>query len=70
MRDLRYPIALCQATGLTRRYGWTMAVGKEDQCCIGGARAMGFEAGGVGGPVGERDAAGAGKVQVPSHRAP
>ena len=53
MRDLGYPIALCQATGLTRRYGWTMAVGKEDQCCIGGARAMGFEASGVGGPVGE-----------------
>ena len=53
MRDLGYPIALCQATALTRRFGWTMALGKEDQCCIGGANAMGFESGGEGGPVGE-----------------
>ena len=42
VRDLGYPIALCQAIGLTRRYGWSMAVGKEDQCCIGGHVAMGF----------------------------
>jgi len=53
MRDLEYPIALCQATALTRRFGWTMALGKEDQCCIGGAQAMGFESVGEGGPVGE-----------------
>lgn len=42
MRDMGYPITLCQATGLTRRFGWTVAVGKEDQCCRGGAQAMGF----------------------------
>ena len=53
LRDLGYPIALCQATALTRRFGWTMALGKEDQCCIGGANAMGFESGSEGGPVGE-----------------
>jgi uncharacterized protein (DUF169 family) len=53
MRDMGYPITLCQGTALTRRYGWTMAVGKEDQCCIGGARAMGFLPEGSGGPVGE-----------------
>lgn len=53
MRDLGYPIALCQATALTRRFGWSMALGKEDQCCIGGANTMGFESGGEGGPVGE-----------------
>jgi uncharacterized protein (DUF169 family) len=42
VRDLGYPIALCQAIGLTRRYGWTMAIGREDQCCIVGHLAMGF----------------------------
>jgi len=41
-RDMGHRITLCQATALTRRYGWTMAVAKEDQCCTGGARAMGF----------------------------
>jgi uncharacterized protein (DUF169 family) len=45
MKDLGYPVTLCQATGLTRRFGWTMAVGKDDQCCIGGAQVMGFVAG-------------------------
>jgi len=42
MRDLGYQIALCQAIGLARRFRWPMAVGKEDQCCAGGASAMGF----------------------------
>ena len=42
LRDLGYQIALCQGEGLARRYGWTMAIGKEDQCCAGGATAMGF----------------------------
>jgi uncharacterized protein (DUF169 family) len=42
VRDLGYQIALCQGVGLARRFGWTMAIGKEDQCCIGGAAAMGF----------------------------
>lgn len=41
-RDLGYPVALCQAIALSRRYGWEIAVGKEDQCCIGGHIAMGF----------------------------
>lgn len=53
MRDLGYPVALCQANGLTRRFGWTMALGKEDQCCIGGAQAMGFISGSSEGPVGQ-----------------
>ncbi len=51
LQDLGYPITLCQATGLTRRYGWTMAVGKEDQCCIGGHQAMGFVSEDAAGPV-------------------
>lgn len=42
VRDLGYQIALCQAIALSRRYGWAMAVGKEDQCCLGGHAAMGF----------------------------
>ncbi|MBW1711097.1 MAG: DUF169 domain-containing protein [Deltaproteobacteria bacterium] len=42
VRDMGYPVALCQAIGLSRRFGWTMAVGKEDQCCYGGAATMGF----------------------------
>jgi len=42
VRDLGYQITLCQGIGIARRYGWTLAIGKEDQCCIGGARAMGF----------------------------
>ena len=42
VRDLGYQITLCQGIGLARRFGWTMAIGNEDQCCIGGAAAMGF----------------------------
>ncbi|MBN1615190.1 MAG: DUF169 domain-containing protein [Deltaproteobacteria bacterium] len=42
VKDLGYQITLCQAVALSRRYGWTIAVGKEDQCCIGGHAAMGF----------------------------
>lgn len=42
VKDLGYQIALCQAWGLSRRFGWVVAVGKNDQCCIGGHIAMGF----------------------------
>ncbi|OGW48132.1 MAG: hypothetical protein A2Y66_02640 [Nitrospirae bacterium RBG_13_41_22] len=42
VKDLGYQITLCQAVALSRRYGWAMAVGKEDQCCIGGHATMGF----------------------------
>jgi len=41
-RDLGYPITLCQAWGIARRFRWVMAVGKDDQCCSGGASTMGF----------------------------
>lgn len=44
MRDLGYQVALCQAIGMARRYGWTMAIGNDDQCCAGGALTMGFMA--------------------------
>ena len=42
MRDLGYQVTLCQAIGIARRYRWTLAVGSADQCCLGGALAMGF----------------------------
>ena len=42
VRDLGYQVALCQAIGMARLYRWTLAVGKEDQCCLGGALSMGF----------------------------
>ena len=42
VRDLGYQVTLCQAVGLARRYRWVLAVGSTDQCCLGGALAMGF----------------------------
>ena len=41
LRDLGYQVTLCQAIGISSRYGWTLAVGKEDQICVGGAVVMG-----------------------------
>ena len=41
LRDLGYQVTLCQAIGLSSRYGWTLAVGKDDQLCVGGAVVMG-----------------------------
>ena len=42
MRDFGYQITLCQGYGIARRFRWVIAIGKEDQCCVGGASAMGF----------------------------
>lgn len=42
VRDLGYQVTICQGIGIGRRYGWTLAIGKDDQCCVGGALAMGF----------------------------
>lgn len=41
-RDLGYPIALCQAIGMGRRYGWTMALGRDDISCAWPALSLGF----------------------------
>ena len=41
-RDLGHQVAACQAIGLARRYGWTMAVGNEEQNCPYGAVMLGF----------------------------
>lgn len=37
-----YPIPECQAWGMARRYGWTLALGEEDAACPYGALALGF----------------------------
>jgi len=42
MRDMGYQITLCQGYGIARRFRWVLALGKEDQCCVGGASTMGF----------------------------
>src|SRR4030042_1716538 len=44
VRDLGFQITLCQGYGIARRFRWVVAVGKEDQCCVGGASTMGFVA--------------------------
>ncbi len=44
LKDFGYQVTLCQGFGLARRFGWSLAIGKEDQACIGGASAMGFVA--------------------------
>lgn len=41
-KDLGHQITLCQAIALSRRHGWTIAVGKDDQCCSAGHVVMGF----------------------------
>ena len=41
-RDLGISVAVCQALAMARRYGWTLAVGKEDQACPHGHAVMGF----------------------------
>lgn len=45
MRDFGYQIALCQAFGIARRFRWSIAVGDDDQCCLGGSTTMGFTPG-------------------------
>lgn len=41
-RDLGTPMPVCQGIALARRYGWLMAMGKEDMLCPAGALALGF----------------------------
>lgn len=42
-KDLGQKIAICQAFGMARRYGWTLAVTKEDISCPLMKVAFGFE---------------------------
>lgn len=41
-KDFGIRIALCQAISMARRYGWQMAVDRDDQSCPFGGIAMGF----------------------------
>lgn len=41
-RDLKTKIPLCQGISIARRYGWTIAIGKEDESCPFGALTLGF----------------------------
>ena len=41
-RDLGMAITACQGMAMARRYGWTVAVGKEDQACPHGHAVLGF----------------------------
>jgi len=41
-RDLGMQMPLCQGIALSRRYGWSVAIGKEDMSCPLGAVTLGF----------------------------
>lgn len=42
VRDLGMPMPACQGIALARRYGWLIAMGKEDMLCPVGALTLGF----------------------------
>ncbi|MFH1242185.1 MAG: DUF169 domain-containing protein [Pseudomonadota bacterium] len=43
LKDLNVRMAPCQGAGMTRRYGWTVAFGKEDVGCAIAAHTYGWE---------------------------
>jgi uncharacterized protein (DUF169 family) len=42
-RDLNNRFTTCQAISMSRRFGWVMALGREDSSCVLGAMALGLE---------------------------
>ena len=42
LRDFGYEIMACQGIGMARRYGWIVAMGKDDMSCAGAALGLGF----------------------------
>ena len=42
-RDLGFKTAICQTISISRRYGWVVAIGKEDISCPLAKSAFGFE---------------------------
>ncbi len=42
-RDLNNRFTTCQAISMSRRYGWVLALGREDSSCVLGAMALGLE---------------------------
>jgi len=41
-RDLGSTIAVCQGISLARRYGWTIAIGQENESCPHGLFVLGY----------------------------
>jgi uncharacterized protein (DUF169 family) len=42
LKDMGKKIAICQGIGMSRKYGWSVAMGKEDMACALGAAPFGF----------------------------
>ena len=42
-QDLGFAIPVCQGIGMARRYGWTLALDRDDSACPYGSLALGFE---------------------------
>lgn len=42
-KDLDNRFTTCQAIAMSRRYGWVLALGREDSSCVLGAMAIGLE---------------------------
>lgn len=42
-KDLGNRLTTCQAVSMSRRYGWAIALGREDCSCVLGAMALGLE---------------------------
>ena len=42
-KDLNNRFTTCQAISMSRRYGWVLALGREDSSCVLGAVALGLE---------------------------
>lgn len=43
LRDLNNRFTTCQAVSFARRFGWVIALGREDSSCVLGAMALGLE---------------------------
>lgn len=43
-KDMGLEMPVCQAVGMSRKYGWPLALGREDQLCPMGGLTLGFEA--------------------------
>ncbi|MDH5674025.1 MAG: DUF169 domain-containing protein [Myxococcales bacterium] len=43
LADLGERLTTCQAVSMARRFGWTLALGREDSSCVLGAMALGLE---------------------------
>ena len=43
LKDLGNRFTTCQAIAMSRRFGWVIALGREDSSCVLGAMALGLE---------------------------